>query len=345
MKKTLLFMTALFGLFSANSFGQSLTTDPVPSIQVGDVANISFTYTSTTSCAVYAELRIANIDGSSVITQDYSEGSNYIVGAFSTLLPASAIAATGTVTVTVPSNAVPSASLPVGKTYSWVYKLTQGVGDYNDVGSTFQYTGATISATTSVVDTLILDTPPSVINAGTDVLITVKYTCPAARLIKFGISIYDANGFVSDLVGTGVDNLPATTTTPVTLSQTLAIPVNATLSANLPSGQFYKVDTALFTPGYASYITGTSTNVTLNGSLGVGNFNKNSINIYPNPATYQINISNITVVKSFEIFNANGKVILKSDKLISNSIDISNLSSGIYFLKLGSMETVKFIKI
>lgn len=345
MKKTLLFMTALFGLFSANSFGQSLTTDPVPSTQVGNPATISFTYTSTISCAVYAELRIANIDGSSVITQDYSVGSNYIVGAFSSILPASATAATGTLSVTIPSNAVPSASLPVGKTYSWVYKLTQGVGNYDDVGTTFQYTGTTITATTNVVDALTLDNPPSEINAGTDVSITVKYTCPAARLIKFGISIYDANGFVSDLVGTGVDNLPATTTTPTTLSQTLVIPANATLSANLPSGQFYKVDTALFTPGYANYITGTSTNVTLNGSLRVDNFNKNSITIYPNPATNQIIINNITEVKSFEIYNANGKVILKADKLISNSIDISNLSSGIYFLKLGSIKTIKFIKI
>lgn len=345
MKKTLLFMSTLFCLISVASFGQSLTPNPVPNVQVGTAANISFSYTSTVSCAVYAELRIADIDANNVITQDYSVGSNYIAGAFSSSLPASATSSSGSVSVAVPSNAVPSASLPSGKTYSWVYKLTQGVGNYNDVGSTFQYTGATITASNNVVDTLVLNNPPTVINAGTDVSITVNYTCPASRLVKFGISIYNASGFVSDLVGTGVDNLPASTATPVSLTQVLTIPANATPSANLPSGQFYKVDTALFTPGYASYIAGTSSNVTLNGPLAVADFNRNSVKIYPNPASNQINISDVTDINSYEIYNVVGKLILKSDRLFSNTIDISELSPGAYFLKLGADKTIKFIKI
>ena len=344
MKKILLFMITLFSLISVTSYAQTLTPSAVPSTQVGTAASISFTYTSSVACAVYAELRIANIDGSNVITQDYSVGTNYIAGAFSIALPASASSASGTVSVTVPSNAVSSANLPAGKTYSWVYKLTQGVGNYNDAGNTFQYTGATITASNNIVDTLVLDNPPSIINAGTDISITVNYTCPAARLIKFGIAIYNASGFVSDLVGAGVDNLPATTSTPITLSQTLTIPANATLSANLPSGQFYKVDTALFTPGYASYILGASSNVTLNGSLAVENFSKNSIQLYPNPVTNQINITNATDINSFKIYDNIGKLVLKSDRIISNSIEVSNLSSGVYFLKLDNEKTIKFIK-
>ena len=87
MKKTLLLMTTLFTMFSVNSFSQTLTPNPVASVQVGNSVAITFNYTSTIPCALYAELRIANIDGSNVITQDYSVGSNYIVGAFSAALP------------------------------------------------------------------------------------------------------------------------------------------------------------------------------------------------------------------------------------------------------------------
>lgn len=345
MKKTLLFISVVFCLLSFTAFGQTLTPNAVPSVQVGTTINISFTYTSTVSCSVYAELRIANIDGSNVITQDYSVGTNYIVGAFSSALPASATAASGTVSVAVPSNAVPSAGLPAGKTYSWVYKLTQGVGNYDDVGNTFQFTSATITASTNVVDTLVLNNPPLEIVAGSNVTITVNYTCPASRLVKFGIAIYNASGFVSDLVGTGVDNLPATTATAVSLSQQLTIPANATPSANLPSGQFYKVDTALFTPGYASYILGTSNNVNLSAPLALDNFNRDLIQVYPNPASNEINITDISEVTSYEIYNVIGKMVLKSDKLFSNTIDISTLINGVYFLKLDAIKTIKFIKI
>jgi Secretion system C-terminal sorting domain len=343
MKKILLFVSSLISMSSATALGQTLTPNAVPGVQVGTTANISFNYTAAASCAVYAELRIANINQSGVITQDYSAGSNYISGAFSSALP-SGSSSSGTVAVTIPSNAVPSSSLPVGKTYSWVFKLTPGVNNYSEYGTTFQYTGATILASSNAVDTLVLNNPPVTIVAGTDVTISVNYTCPAARLIKFGISIYNASGFVSDLVGTGVDNLPATTTSPVTLSQILSIPANAVSSANLPAGQFYKVDTALFTPAYASYILGASSNVNLNNNLAVESFNRDLIKIYPNPASTVLNISDVTGVNDYEIYDIVGKVVLKSSKFISNTIDIATLNNGIYYLKINNLQTLKFIK-
>lgn len=346
MKKTLLFTTIVLCFISFTALAQTLTPATVPSTTVGTTAVINFTYTSDVSCAVYAELRIANIDESGVITQDYSVGSNYVSGAFSSALPASATSSSGTVSVAVPSNAVPSANLPSGKTYSWVYKLTQGVGNFNDVGdgSSFQYTAATITASNNVVDTLTLNNPPLEITAGSTVTISVNYTCPASRLVKFGIAIYNANGFVSDLVGTGVDNLPATTTTPVTLNQDLVIPANATPSSELPAGQFYKVDTALFTPGYASYITGTSTNVTLNPALSTNDFYLNDLTVYPNPTTDKLSISDFSKIKTFEIYDITGKLVQKTKTILSNSINVSELNAGMYFLKLDGIKTIKFIK-
>lgn len=343
MKRTLLLFFLLITAVTGKTIAQTLTPEPVPPTVVGTSATISFAYTSNVTCAMYAELRIANIDGNGVITQDYSVGSNYIQGAFSAVLQPTDAPVTATVNLPVPSSAVPSANLPAGKTYSWVYKLTPGINDYNEVGTTFQYTGATILATNNVVDTLVLNNPPVEITAGSEVTITVDYTCPAARLIKFGIAIYNANGFVSDLVGTGVDNLPATTTTPVTLSQTLTIPEGAVPSSALPAGQFYKVDTALFTPGFASYIAGASSNVNLV-PLSVETVNRNTITMYPNPTNSELNISGDNDIKSIEIYNLVGKLMWSATALSNRKIDVSTFASGMYFVKINNAQTIKFVK-
>jgi hypothetical protein len=59
--------------------------------------------------------------------------------------------------------------------------------------ATFQFTRQHLPASNSVVDTLsILNNPPLEIVAGSNVTITVS-TCPASRLVKFGIAIYNAN--------------------------------------------------------------------------------------------------------------------------------------------------------
>lgn len=344
MKKILQISSAFLFFISVNSFGQTLVVSPVANTTVGTSASISFTYTSATTCAVYAELRLANIDGNGVISQDYSSSSNYISGSFSSALPVATTSNSGTVSVSVPGSAVVSSSLPAGKTYSWVYKLTPGVNDYNDAGNTYQATGATIIASASAVDNLVLVTPPTSSNAGSNVSITVNYTCPAARLVKFGIAIYNASGFVSDLVGVGVDNLPATTATAVTLTQELIIPATATPSASLPAGQFYKVDTALFTPGYASYIMGASSNITIGAQLNTASFDKKNISIAPNPAHNILMLSDISGFKTYEIYNSLGQKIVNSTSLLSDTIEISNLKSGSYFLSLDGLKNFQFIK-
>lgn len=69
---------------------------------------------------------------------------------------------------------------------------------------------------------------------------------------------------------------------------------------------------------------------------------KNNLTIYPNPAKTSITLqfSEYTNSKSIEIFNSQGQLV-KSDELslntnfISNSISLSELPSGIYFIKSG----------
>lgn len=66
--------------------------------------------------------------------------------------------------------------------------------------------------------------------------------------------------------------------------------------------------------------------------------------IYPNPVTNKLTISNLSNDKVlFEIFDNLGQRVGRG--LLNGDIDVSGLSSGIYFLKLNNQPPVKFIKI
>lgn len=90
---------------------------------------------------------------------------------------------------------------------------------------------------------------------------------------------------------------------------------------------------------------------TYRNNLSTGNIPlANNILIYPNPARDQLNISGIeTNAVALKILNVNGQEVTNSKRTIGfNSIDISDLSSGIYFLKAekpnSKIITKRFVK-
>lgn len=66
---------------------------------------------------------------------------------------------------------------------------------------------------------------------------------------------------------------------------------------------------------------------------------ENNITIYPNPATDIVTISNPTAIQleSFLIHDTQGRIVKKSFST-SESIDISSLQNGIYFITIKSLE-------
>ena len=66
--------------------------------------------------------------------------------------------------------------------------------------------------------------------------------------------------------------------------------------------------------------------------------------LYPNPATEYINLNPwiMSSLYNIEIYNSIGECVLKSE--MTNSIDISDLSSGVYILKIGR-KVYNFVKI
>ena len=67
--------------------------------------------------------------------------------------------------------------------------------------------------------------------------------------------------------------------------------------------------------------------------------------MYPNPVKNILNVKSKNQILSVEIFDALGKNI-STFKNPDNQIDISDLSSGVYFVKINDeIEEVKVIKI
>jgi hypothetical protein len=80
-------------------------------------------------------------------------------------------------------------------------------------------------------------------------------------------------------------------------------------------------------------------------SLSVENFKQNIFEIFPNPSSGILNIKTLSNDYNFRIYNSLGQVM--NTTLVKNRIDISNLSNGIYFIKLETetgSATKKFIK-
>lgn len=83
--------------------------------------------------------------------------------------------------------------------------------------------------------------------------------------------------------------------------------------------------------------------------LNIANIENVSLSVSPNPASNVINISSSNIIERVKIYQINGKLI--SDQkvdLISESLNISRLNTGLYILKIFSfdrVDTFKFNKI
>lgn len=131
-------------------------------------------------------------------------------------------------------------------------------------------------------------------------------------------------------------------------SQTNIISANCSATAT----QNPIVGTSLVPGTYAVTMTATggatcNFQLTVQPFLGVEDFIKNNLKIYPNPASTQITIKGDFVAdKNISIYNMLGQQVMKN-RLNSNEnvIDISNLALGVYTIQFNETGTsVKFVK-
>jgi|GEM_PF-602770 len=84
----------------------------------------------------------------------------------------------------------------------------------------------------------------------------------------------------------------------------------------------------------------------LNGSLSTSDFILPNFKYYPNPVKHLLTINNTSVIDEIEIYAVSGASVL-SKKIDSDhaDIDLSNISSGFYFLKVKAEAQVKIVKL
>jgi hypothetical protein len=85
-----------------------------------------------------------------------------------------------------------------------------------------------------------------------------------------------------------------------------------------------------------------------NGTLSTSDFVLPNFKFYPNPVLHNLTISNTAEIDEVEIFSASGATVL-SKKINSDQaeIDLSNVSTGVYLLKVkseGQTKTIKIVK-
>ncbi len=81
-------------------------------------------------------------------------------------------------------------------------------------------------------------------------------------------------------------------------------------------------------------------------SLGINNINRTKLKIYPNPVKDYIYINGIENSNTAEVYNLSGQKVISNQNTLEYSntrINLSSLSSGIYFLKINA-DTFKIIK-
>ncbi len=80
--------------------------------------------------------------------------------------------------------------------------------------------------------------------------------------------------------------------------------------------------------------------------LGVADINKYTLQIYPNPVKDVLNITNVTLNSSYDIFNAAGQIVAKGN-LGNGKIQVNKLPKGVYFINVddkGNLIKAKFVK-
>lgn len=87
-------------------------------------------------------------------------------------------------------------------------------------------------------------------------------------------------------------------------------------------------------------------NPTMN-TLSTETLSRAVVGLYPNPASDVINLATDIEITSVEVFNVIGKRVISTNSLRENTLDVSNLTNGIYVLRVlsgNSIVTKKFVK-
>jgi hypothetical protein len=85
--------------------------------------------------------------------------------------------------------------------------------------------------------------------------------------------------------------------------------------------------------------------VNCSGSVDINEYQSNNLHIYPNPTTGDLFISSNIKINNISVYNIIGKEVISDAKTNNNLLDISQLSNGVYFIKISVNNTTVTKKI
>ncbi len=205
------------------------------------------------------------------------------------------------------------------------------IGDDNSTGDKVKLQ---LVETDSVFTTLLSSAPFT--NNLIDIGILVRVTRTATGIWELFTSTLPASsgtGYIAADIATSTSaNVSAGATSNTTFAlNTGYFGIVAKHSSSASARSAVEIDNIYWTAGA---VTGISNSIT------------NSIVIYPNPATSFIHIQTDEILQEATIFNATGQQVIqvKNSEIENNTIDISNLSEGYYYLVMTNFTGQKATK-
>lgn len=174
-------------------------------------------------------------------------------------------------------------------------------------------------------------------NAADDWLVSPEILVPVNGVIRFDYAVQDADypeAYAVYVITGSQDNYAAGTE--VLSSQTIDNTDFMTQEVDISSYSGQNVYIGIKATSAANMFLLWIDNFVLDVSSSITNNGNNSINVFPNPANNVINIANAEN-SSIVVLNMVGEVVATIDNASANqTIDISNLSDGTYFVRVNS---------
>lgn len=352
MKTKLLLMAALiFGVAYSHAQSNSITvTSTLPTtVEIGESVTVTYEYTlaaNATDQQIKIGFNEVNSSGGYVGNGDAAYSGGLGIGATT-----GTVSGSMTFTVTKPE----SASLAAGNKYVYDISIQENGGSYQTYASaTESGTEITVNPASGVINAIsVTNTLPTTAAQGEMFDVNLDYSANQEAIIQVGICSQGSSDNSSEWgdfawLKDYYVNIPAATTGTEQTTVTIEVPTNAALSSTFTGYKRYRILINLLDPSYNTIATANTVidPFTITAALNTTDANANGIAIYPNPVSSSLNINpQLLQANTIWIHDLMGRTVslLKNTKSLT-SVDVSQLSSGIYILKTDNKKQFKFIK-
>lgn len=193
---------------------------------------------------------------------------------------------------------------------------------------------------------LVNPLPTATIAEGQTQIVTFTYTTPNANdkyQVRFVRKDRNAPWAETELAPQVLVQDLAAAPDGATATASFTVPADVLTTFPLGAEQDYMYVASLFTESWGGYIDSNQV-VTITTALATNSFNKVNSNILAqNPVGNQL-VLNSNDFKTASIFDISGRKVMQFNTTTGNSIEVSQLTKGIYFLVSDTNVKAKFLK-